>query len=232
MAKKKKKTPARKPAEKRQPTSRHPLLKEKEGTEIYFMKQFLTLGLADKSTYKGVRLERPVAQLEVQKLLHELQLAIVERRIEKKSRYASQVRFMQDKLIHLSHKKAKQLRIEISKRTYNLLSSLIKLEEVRLSVKFLKRYIDLDGKDLRRVRPKAVQLRHEMKEALNKEAIRQNDPFFSDIKHKAIPSLSYYINGKGKQEQVLHTQPAVLHGPDVQVQCSMNLGDSFIPVEE
>ena len=81
MAKKKKKTPARKPAEKRQPTSRHPLLKEKEGTEIYFMKQFLTLGLADKSTYKGVRLERPVARLEVQKLLHELQLAIVERRI-------------------------------------------------------------------------------------------------------------------------------------------------------
>jgi hypothetical protein len=229
---KKKKAAHPKPAGKRQPTSRHPLWTERERDEIYFMKRFLTLGLADKSAYKGVRLKRQVALQEVQDLLHELQLAIIERRIEKKSRYASQVRFIQDKLVLLSRKKEKQVRVEISKRTYNLLSSLIALEKVRLSVRFLKRYIDLNSKKLRSVRSKIIQLRQEMQQALNKEWIKRNDPFFSDIKYKVIPSLSYYIDGKGKQEQVLHTRPAGLHGPNVQVRCSMDLADSFIPVEK
>lgn len=209
---KSKKPVAKKPEELRQPTAWDPLLVERQSDELYFMQRFLDLEPVPNVNKAGKNQVQKASREEVTGLLQELESAIIERRIGKKSVYASQIRMLQRKLSSLLHRMGAKVEIEISRQTRKLLKELISLEAVRLSVVLLKEYASFHGQPVTKIRKQINLLRSELLTAIRYRKIKTDDPFYGDIKNRVIPSLNYYTEGRGKKEKIFLARNAVLHG--------------------
>ncbi|MBT3301181.1 MAG: hypothetical protein HN381_02090, partial [Bacteroidetes bacterium] len=103
-----------------------------------------------------------------------LQKAITEKKIRKTSKYAKEIKHIQDELVKLYNKMREQAKIEIKESTFNAYHKIAYGQKVMLSVSLIKRFIGIQGK--KDVKERAERLRKQMEVAVRKQQINRADP--------------------------------------------------------
>jgi hypothetical protein len=128
-----------------------------------------------------------------------LQKAITEKKIQKTSKYAKEIKHIQDELVKLYNKMGEQAKVEIKESTFNAYHKIAYGQKVMLSVAFIKRFIGIQGKT--DVKDRADRLRKQMEQAVVKQKINRTDP--NKVKLEEIyRAVRSYLEGKSKIIQV------------------------------
>ena len=135
-----------------------------------------------------------------------LQKAITEKKIRKTSKYAKEIKHIQDELVKLYNKMGEQARIEIKESTFNAYHKIAYGQKVMLSVSFIKRFIGIQGK--KDVKERAEKLRKQMETAVQKQQINRADPNKEKLE-KIYNAVRLYLEGKSK---VVEVDKAELNG--------------------
>lgn len=147
---------------------------EQIAEELKFIKRFVLLD------------GKPKTEQQIRSFINSLQRAMTEKRIRKTSAYAKEILFIQDFLL-LQHKKYRKpediLKIKIPEATKAGMSPLVGKQELLLSVKYIKRYIGLQGKQI--ATSKAQNLSKAIERSLKYKEITTRDPY-----HVQIQSIS------------------------------------------
>ena len=128
-----------------------------------------------------------------------LQKAITEKKIRKTSKYAREIKHIQDELVKLYNKMGEQARVEIKETTYNSYHKIGYGQKVMLSVNFIKRFIGIQGK--KDVKERAERLRKQMEQAVVKQLINRADQN-KDKLEKIYKALRSYLEGNSKVVQI------------------------------
>ena len=128
-----------------------------------------------------------------------LQKAITEKKIRKTSKYAREIKHIQDELVKLYNKMQEQARVEIKETTYNSYHKIGYGQKVMLSVNFIKRFIGIQGK--KDVKERAERLRKQMEQAVVKQQINRVDQN-KDKLEKIYRALRNYLEGNSKVVQI------------------------------
>jgi len=197
-----------KKAEKKEVDSKQADKKDQEGNskkvehispELRFMKSFINMDGKKKDRHK-IRL-----------FINRVQRAIQERRITKKSKYAKQIMDIQEKLIafHGRFKNDKEeLPISFNEETKNYFLKLIAEEDVLLSVKYIKSYINLQGKLI--PNKKALSLFNRISKAVEKGNLSSGDKYWKQIE-TILNHLESFVK-KNPNEGILKVEPRTLNG--------------------
>jgi hypothetical protein len=102
--------------------------------ELKFIKRFVLMHGKTKSPEQ------------ILNFLNGLQKAIIERRIRKTSRYAAEIKTIQEKLVQLYNNMNGSTTIQLKPETMQQMTKLVKMEKVMPSINFMKRYVRLQGK--------------------------------------------------------------------------------------
>ena len=128
-----------------------------------------------------------------------LQKSITEKKIRKASKYAKEIKHIQDELVKLYNKMGEQAKVEIKESTFNAYHKIAYGQKVMLSVAFIKRFIGIQGKT--DVKDRADRLRKQMEQAVVKQKINRADP--NKVKLEEIyRAVRSYLEGKSKIIQV------------------------------
>lgn len=177
------------------PTTPQPSFVERIPEELRFIKRFLNLDGKTKT------------QDEILRFINSLQKAIIEKRIRKTSKYADEVRLVQNKLIEIYNSMKAKIKFELKPDTYEKLKALVGAEKVLASIGFIKRYIGMNGKV--GMKEKAKQLLTQINRALDKGRIGENDPYTSEI-HEIKKNLKAFTTDKALK--TLEIETATLNG--------------------
>ncbi len=149
------------------------------------------------------------------KFINELQKAILERRIRKTSKYAKEIRYIQDNLINLydvlqtiKDPKRRESKIDIDKKVYEKFLAIGNATKVRLSINYLKRYVGIQGKVI--TKDKAERLLTLIENAVQQHKIAGNDPYNSKLK-EIRSSLTSFVK-VAKKNETLKVHEEVLNG--------------------
>ena len=145
----------------------NPTMVERIPEELRFIKRFVNLNGKTKT------------KDEVLRFINSLQKAILEKRIRKTSSYAEQIKFIQGKLISLYNDMKAKIKIELKPETFDSLKMLTGEEKVMDSVRFIKRYISLNGKI--GMKKKADGLLKQITRMVDKKRIPANDPYINEL---------------------------------------------------
>jgi hypothetical protein len=154
---------------------------EKILPEIAFIKRYVSMHGKTKT------------QDDVLRFLSSLQKAILEKRIRKTSKYASEIQHIQNQLIKCYEKMGASIAISIDKKTLEKYTALARSQKTMLSVTYIKQYISLHGK--KNVKDKAKALLNKIKKAADDKKVRNNDPYADRLK-SIYTSLQNYITDK------------------------------------
>ena len=145
----------------------HPTMVERIPEELRFIKRFVNLDGKTKT------------KDEILRFINSLQKAILEKRIRKTSSYAEQIKVIQGKLISLYNNMKAKIKIELKPETYDSLKKLTGEEKVMESVRFIKRYISLNGKI--GMKKKADSFLKQINRMVDKKRIPANDPYMNEL---------------------------------------------------
>jgi hypothetical protein len=142
-------------------------LVERIPEELRFIRRFINLHGKTKT------------REEILRFINSLQKSILEKRIRKTSRYADEIRHVQEKLIELYNGMKQKIKIALTPETYEELKMLAAAEKVLPSIAFIKRYIGMNGKQ--GMKEKAKQLLIQINRAIDKGRIGENDPYSTEV---------------------------------------------------
>jgi len=138
-----------------------------------------------------------------------LQKAITEKKIRKSSKYAKEIKHIQDELVKLYNKMVEQAKIEIKESTFNAYYKIAYGQKVMLSVTFIKRFIGIQGKT--DVKERAEKLQKQMEIAVTKQQINRADPNKEKLE-KIYNAVRLYTEGQSKVVQVDKAQLSGVNG--------------------
>jgi len=136
-----------------------------------------------------------------------LQKAIIERKIRKTSRYAKMIEGIQSQLVSIYQRMGQEIKLQFSESDLNKYYKIAGAEMVMPSVRFIKAYYSLQGKEVNK--HKASNLLNRIEKSINREELSSEDKYFKyirQIKH----SLESFLKQQGKQ--VLKISEAELNG--------------------
>jgi hypothetical protein len=140
--------------------------------------------------------------------LNGLQKAIIERRIRKTSRYAAEIKTIQEKLVQLYNNMNGSIAIHLKPETMKQMTKFVKSEKVMPSINFMKRYVRLQGKA--DVKDKIKKLFDDLKKAVKNGVLTKADKYADRVnamykniaeflenpkKHDAIDISKHELNG-------------------------------------
>lgn len=172
---------------------------EKLSPEIKFMKRFMRLH-DKKKTRKQIRI-----------FINALQKAIKERQIRKTSEYAKEIMEIQKSLIdfHKRYKNAQQEElVAFTDKTRNKYNRIIQKEVEYYSVRFIKAYINLQGKII--PNQKAQNLFKRINNALKRGVLDKRDKYWNEIE-SILNQLETFIE-KNPEEGMLKIESRELNG--------------------
>lgn len=140
--------------------------------------------------------------------LNSLQKAIIEKRIRKTSPYASEIKIIQEKLVQTYNAMGTSIQIHLKPETMEKMIKLVKSEKVMPSIKFIKRYVSLQGKV--GVKDKAKKLLDDMQKAVKQGVLTKADKY-SDKVNTMYLNLHNLIT-KPKQHDALDISKHELNG--------------------
>jgi len=145
---------------------------ERISEELRFLKSYVTMDGKTKTIDQ------------IRSFIGRLQRAIAEKRLRKTSPYAKDIDDLQDDLIRLHNnmlgsKGRKERVIEIKQEKKNHLLNLVGKQELMQSVKFIKSYIGLQGKEIPNNKAKA--LHNRIARAVNNEFVTEKDPYWKQL---------------------------------------------------
>lgn len=164
--------------------------------ELKFIKRFISMDGKIKSSEQ------------VLSFLNSLQKAIIERRIRKTSEYAQEIKTIQEKLVQVYNSMSSNIKIHLKPETMEQMTKLVKSEKVMTSVKFIKRYVSLQGKI--GVKDKAQKLFNEIQKAVTKGALLKTDKYADKINVMSV-SLNNFLT-KPKEHDALDISKHELNG--------------------
>jgi hypothetical protein len=154
---------------------------EKVALEISYIKRYL--GLNGK--IKG--------RSQILSFINGLQRAIVEKRIRKTSKFASEIESIQDQLVSCYEKMGETVQIQIDKKSLESYAAIGHSEKTMQTIAFIKQFIGIHGK--KAVKENAQLLLKRIIKAIGAEKITEADPHFSELQD-VIKSLELYLEGK------------------------------------
>ena len=131
--------------------------------------------------------------------INALQKAITEKKIRKTSKYAKQIKHIQDELVKLYNKMGEQVKVEIKESTFNGYHKIAYGQKVMLSISFIKRFIGIQGK--KDVKEKAKRLKKQLEEAVSKQRISRGDQYKEKLE-SIYNALHNYVEGKSDVPQI------------------------------
>ena len=139
---------------------------------------------------------------QVRLFLNALQRAIAEKRVRKTSAYAKQILDIQDALIMLlgKYKGSEGIRVEISDKKLADYLVIIGKQAELLSVKFIKSYINLQGKLIPNV--KAKNLHNRIAKAINDNKLTKSDRYWTEV-DTVLSSLKSFVKKNTDQGQLV-----------------------------
>ncbi len=140
--------------------------------------------------------------------LNSLQKAIIEKRIRKTSPYANEIKTIQEKLVQTYNAMDKSITIHLKPETLTKMLKLVKGEKIIPSIKFMKRYVSLQGKT--DVRAKAQKLFDDMQKAVKQEVLTKADKYADKV--NAMYLNLYNLIYKPKQHNILDISKHELNG--------------------
>jgi hypothetical protein len=164
--------------------------------ELKFIKRFVLMHGKTKSPEQ------------ILNFLNGLQKAIIERRIRKTSRYAAEIKTIQEKLVQLYNNMNGSTTIQLKPETMQQMTKLVKMEKVMPSINFMKRYVRLQGKA--DVKDKIKKLFDDLKKAVKNGVLTKADKYADRVnamykniaeflenpkKHDAIDISKHELNG-------------------------------------
>lgn len=124
-------------------------------------------------------------------ILRSLQKAIVERRIRKTSKYAIEIMKMQSHFVTFYRKGDTSKPFTIDEKDLNRLHKIAGAEVVMPTVRFIKSFVSLKGREI--TKHKAKNLLDRIKKALNKKQLIPHDKYYKEIR-TVINSLEEFLN--------------------------------------
>ncbi len=167
---------------------------ERIDTDVQFIKRYADLHGKVKS------------QAQVLSLIHSLQKAILERRINKDSEYAVEIKLMQDQLITCYEKMGDMVEVKIDSKNLKNYLTIASSQQKMLAINLLKAYVSLNGKS--DIKEKAQKLFDRMKKAVADGKIRKIDKYAARL-NEAFVNLKNYIS---KDADILTITKAELNG--------------------
>ena len=164
--------------------------------ELKFIKRFILLNGKTKTSEQ------------VLGFLNSLQKAIIEKRIRKTSPYAEEIKIIQEKLVQTYNAMSKSITVHLKPETMEKMIKLVKSEKVMPSIKFIKRYVSMQGKT--EMRDRAKKLLDDMKKAVDNGLLSKSDKYadkvnkmylhlhefvFQPKKHDALDISKHELNG-------------------------------------
>ena len=140
--------------------------------------------------------------------INSLQRAIIERKIKKTSRFAEQIRYIQDNVIRVYNSMGKTISIKIKEDKLNEFRAIIESEKVRFSVSYIKRYISMQGKLI--TKEKAKKLLDIIERAISKNQIPANDLYINKISQLQTCLINFI--SKESKIKTLPINSATLNG--------------------
>lgn len=131
--------------------------------------------------------------------INQLQKAITEKKIRKTSKYAREIKNIQDELVKLYNHMQEQAKVEIKESTFNRYHKIAYGQKVMLSISFIKRFIGIQGK--KDVKEKAQRLKKQLEEAVSKQRISRGDQY-KDKLESIYNALHSYVEGKSDIPQI------------------------------
>lgn len=128
---------------------------------------------------------------QVGSFLRSMQKAIVERRIRKTSRYAKEIMNIQSQLITVYRKGHSANTFRFEEKDLNRLYKIAGAEVVMPTVRFIKAFVGLKGKEI--TKHKAKNLLDRVKKALAKKQLSPQDKYYKEIR-TVINSLEEFLN--------------------------------------
>ncbi|MDP1800839.1 MAG: hypothetical protein Q8L81_05775 [Bacteroidota bacterium] len=187
------------------PTYEKPKVKGKGveliGTEVSFIKRFV--GLHNKTKTKD----------QVGSFIRSLQKAIVEKRIRKTSRYANTIREIQSQLVSIYKKMANSIKLEFEPKDLNRYYKIAGAEIVMPSIRFIKAFVSLSGKEI--TKHKAKNLLDRVKKALASKIVNAQDRYYKEVK-TVINSLEGFLSKQGVRS--LSIRESQLNGLQIALQ--------------
>jgi len=178
--------------------------------EVKFIKRYVMLH------------KKKVEQKQVLSLLNSLQRAILERRIRKDSKYAKEIKYMQEKLIGLYNFMRKNKRtvmeVEIEKKTLESFTKIAGSLVVMAETNILKRYIGLQGKEIDK--EKAEKLISALERAAKNGNFEGDDAYLKRI--NVIYDSLYKFVEKAKKGDRLELHENALNGIESVLGCAEN----------
>ena len=140
--------------------------------------------------------------------LNSLQKSIIERRIRKTSPYANEIKIIQEKLVQTYNAMGTSIQIHLKPETMQKMIKLVKSEKIMPSIKFIKRYVNLQGKI--GVKDKAKKLLDDMQKAVKKGVLTKSDKYADKVNAMYL-NLHNLIN-KPKEHDALDISKHELNG--------------------
>jgi hypothetical protein len=164
--------------------------------ELKFIKRFTLLNGKTKSAEQ------------VLGFLNSLQKAIIEKRIRKTSPYAAEIKIIQEKLVQTYNAMGTSIQIHLKPETLEKMIKLVKSEKVMPSIKFIKRYVSLQGKA--HVKEKAKKLFDDMEKAVKQGVLSKSDKYADKV--NAMYLNLHNLITKPKQHDALDISKHELNG--------------------
>ena len=200
------KKPVQKPTPKQPRRTNPPIVPVKKGTqkvncvstEIYFINRYLKMHEKDR-TY-----------IQILSFINDLQTAISEKQIRKTSKYAIEILQIQDSLLILFNKldRGSVIKITINAKRLSQLKSIVETTQQKLSVRFMKSYINMQGRVI--TNKQATYLYNRVAVAINQNRITNKDLYWNQIQ-LLLASLKAFVK-KNSHQGTLIIPPKDLNG--------------------
>lgn len=141
---------------------------------------------------------------QIRLFLGALQKAIVEKRIRKTSKYAKEIREIQDQLIDLMNafkgKESELIQVGITESKLSHYYNLVGKQELMLSVRFIKSYIGLQGKIITNL--KATSLYNKIARAIQNKQLLSKDVYWHQIEN-ILDSLKSFVKKNARDGRII-----------------------------
>lgn len=142
--------------------------------------------------------------------IRSLQKAIVERRIRKTSRHANLIREIQTQLVTAYKKMGNQTSFEFQPKDLNRYYKIAGAEIVMPSIRFIKAFLGLKGKEI--TKHKAKNLLDRIKKALSKKELNSQDKYYKEIRTVTSSLEAFLEQSASKHIPIKETQLNGLEG--------------------
>ena len=187
------------------PTTKRVVKKASSSTELAYRKADKVERISDelKMIKRFVLMHDKVkTQNQIRLFINALQKAIMEKRIRKTSPFSKEIAEIQDALINLHGKLAdgRSIQVEISEQKRARYLTLVGKQAELHSVKFIKSYINLQGKTIENI--KAKRLYNRIANAVNNGKLTKKDKYWNEIEN-ILSTLKSFVKKNVEHGELL-----------------------------